>query len=255
MIWWLISILAGYASVPILEPIFKDQVSENYKGDNIPTGLGLAFIVPTVLIMTVNLAKTTFMPLFIILILFFSLLGVLDDSLGNKTRKGFRGHFGQSNLSTGILKALGGAAMSLALVIGLGGSLFQILINGMVIALSANLVNLLDRAPGRAGKFFVIVSLLFILFNRKNLIPLFWLLGSTIGYLPWDLKGTVMMGDTGSNVLGASLGLSIVITLPLGLKVIVVFFLLLLNLLSEKISFSEIIESNNFLNFLDKLGR
>ena len=64
-----------------------------------------------------------------------------------------------------------------------------------------------------------------------------------------------MMGDTGANPLGEGLGFAFVQTLsqPLGLVLFAV--LILLNAVSERVSFSKIIESNRVLSFLDRLGR
>lgn len=64
------------------------------------------------------------------------------------------------------------------------------------------------------------------------------------------------MGDVGSNPLGAALGLGFVLAFPaLPFKIALALLLLGLNLLSERISFSKVIESNRFFHFLDQLGR
>ena len=73
--------------------------------------------------------------------------------------------------------------------------------------------------------------------------------------MPWDLRRAVMMGDAGSNPLGAVLGLACVLALPLTARILLVLVLLALNILSERISFSKVIESNPVLSYLDKLGR
>ena len=64
-----------------------------------------------------------------------------------------------------------------------------------------------------------------------------------------------MMGDTGSNPLGATLGLAAVMVLPQTAKTILALVLVGLNLLAERISFSRVIEDNRLLDFLDRLGR
>lgn len=255
VIVWLVLVAAGYLTSLALKPVLKDQVSENYKGEHIPTGLGLAFVLPTVLVLVLNFTKVPSAPLYAVVILFFSILGILDDNLGSDTRRGFRGHFGQRDPSTGILKAVGGFLISLAIAISLGGNPFLVVLHTVLIALNANFINLLDRAPGRAGKVFAILSMVLVLFNSINISPLLWLLASTIGYLVNDLKATMMMGDTGSNPLGAALGLGMVLIFPLIVKVLIVLLLIVLNFLSEKISFSKVIESNRFLKFMDQLGR
>jgi UDP-N-acetylmuramyl pentapeptide phosphotransferase/UDP-N-acetylglucosamine-1-phosphate transferase len=75
------------------------------------------------------------------------------------------------------------------------------------------------------------------------------------GYLPWDLRRKAMMGDTGSNTLGAALGWQAARGLPLIPKAVLTALLIGLNLLSEKVSFSTLIERSRFLHFLDQLGR
>jgi UDP-GlcNAc:undecaprenyl-phosphate GlcNAc-1-phosphate transferase len=81
------------------------------------------------------------------------------------------------------------------------------------------------------------------------------MLWAVMGFLPWDLRRAVMMGDAGSNRLGAVLGLACVLALPLTARILLVLVLLALNILSERISFSKVIESNPVLSYLDKLGR
>jgi len=63
------------------------------------------------------------------------------------------------------------------------------------------------------------------------------------------------MGDTGANPLGAALGLMAAWYLPLAVKAVLLAALAALNLLSERISFSRVIEGSRFLDFLDRLGR
>ena len=64
-----------------------------------------------------------------------------------------------------------------------------------------------------------------------------------------------MMGDTGSNVLGISIGILVAMGYGLGVRVGWLVFLIFIHLLTEKYSLTKIIEQNKFLNFIDKLGR
>jgi UDP-N-acetylmuramyl pentapeptide phosphotransferase/UDP-N-acetylglucosamine-1-phosphate transferase len=74
-------------------------------------------------------------------------------------------------------------------------------------------------------------------------------------YLPYDLKGRVMMGDVGSNLLGATLGMMMVwMFSDLG-KMVALGVLILFHLVAEKISFSKVIDQHSFLRSLDDLGR
>lgn len=253
--WWLLLGLCGYFSVPLLSPIFQSQMVTNYQGKSLPTGLGLAFIIPPVLLMVGHFRVSNEAPYFAVLILFFALLGSIDDSYGNSTKKGVRGHFTSRGISTGVLKALGGLGISLIVGAHYASSLFELLLHGLVIALSANVINLLDLRPGRAGKAFLFFAIPLIVLTPGSLLPLQWMMASLLGYLPWDLRGFCIMGDSGSNPLGATLGFAVVLGSPLAVKLIVVIFLLGANLLAEKYSFSKFIESNRVLHFLDRLGR
>ena len=82
----------------------------------------------------------------------FGLLGLLDDVLGGEDR-GFRGHLralGHGRLTSGMFKLLGGAAIALVLAAAPGFVTWQRLFaDAVLIALAANLANLLDRAPGQ----------------------------------------------------------------------------------------------------------
>ena len=76
-----------------------------------------------------------------------------------------------------------------------------------------------------------------------------------IAYFNQDLKAKAMMGDTGSNVLGISIGILFVMGYPLKVRLIWLAFLIFIHILTEKYSLTKIIENNKFLNFIDKLGR
>lgn len=254
VIWYLLTALFAYFSVPILLPIYQAQMKQNYLGEMLPTGLGTAFIIPAVLVLITSSRGQGWNLWFSLLLLLFSLFGILDDALGGE-QKGFRGHFSQRTLSTGALKALGGGLSSLAIASLFGASWLDVMLNAAIIALSANLLNLLDLRPGRAGKVFLLLGLPFFFISGEARSSLGSLLFAVAGYLPWDLKRKVMMGDTGSNPLGAILGFVAALHLPLVARAILLALLISLHILAERVSFSKIIASNRFLHFLDQLGR
>jgi UDP-GlcNAc:undecaprenyl-phosphate GlcNAc-1-phosphate transferase len=86
----------------------------------------------------------------------FGLLGFIDDLLGAGESGGFRGHLGalaHGRLTSGGVKLFGGAALALAVMAAIQpGSVGRILADGALVALAANLGNLMDRAPGRCLK-------------------------------------------------------------------------------------------------------
>ena len=76
-----------------------------------------------------------------------------------------------------------------------------------------------------------------------------------IAYFNQDLKAKAMMGDTGSNVLGISIGILFVMGYSLKVQFNMVSILNIYTYTYEKYSLTKIIENNKFLNFIDKLGR
>lgn len=253
MFWALVLVVITYVLVPVLRPLFFTQTRQNYRGHLVPTGFGLTFVFTSVLVLVARGQGLSL--LLAVLLLFFALLGLVDDFLGDGSVKGLRGHFGQGRISTGTCKALGGICFALAISLQLSRGWLEVVVSTILVASAANFLNLLDLRPGRAGKAFIIFALPFIFLAPLDRDPLLWLLGAVAGYLPWDLREKVMMGDTGSNSLGATLGLVTAMILPTMAKILVVVVLVALNLLAEQISFSRVIERNRFLNFLDRLGR
>jgi UDP-N-acetylmuramyl pentapeptide phosphotransferase/UDP-N-acetylglucosamine-1-phosphate transferase len=72
---------------------------------------------------------------------------------------------------------------------------------------------------------------------------------------PGDLREKFMLGDAGSNVLGAVVGLGLVLGTSFWWRLGVLAVMLVLNVLSEKYSFSKAIASNRVLNWIDSIGR
>ena len=64
-----------------------------------------------------------------------------------------------------------------------------------------------------------------------------------------------MLGDIGSNAIGAVVGLITINLLNFESTLLILVFALLLNLVSEFISFSKIIDKIYPLRFLDSLGQ
>jgi hypothetical protein len=64
-----------------------------------------------------------------------------------------------------------------------------------------------------------------------------------------------MLGDAGANVLGAALGLGVVLACSPGVRTGVLVAVALLNLASEWISFTKVINATPPLRAFDRLGR
>ena len=184
--------------------------------------------------------------------------GYVDDLRGEEPARGFVGHFralASGRVTGGLLKValVGAAGVAAGLLVGDGRAVVEC---ALLIALTANLINLLDRAPGRAGKLALVGALGLVL-----VAPAAWtvgvagLTGALVVCLPVDLRQRAMLGDAGANPLGAALGLGLAMGLSEAGRVIAVVVLLALNLASERWSFSRVIESNRFLRRADMLGR
>ena len=125
--------------------------------------------------------------------------------------------------------------------------------DGLLIAGSANLVNLFDLRPGRALK----VGLLAAAALAATGAPPA-LLGSIAGMaaaaLPDDLAERTMLGDCGANALGTALGCAAVVGGHPGVRVGGLGLVVSLTLLSERVSFSALIAGCRPLAALDALG-
>ena len=190
----------------------------------------------------------------------FGMLGFIDDALGGEDR-GFRGHLRalrDGRITTGLLKLGGGAALAFVLAAQPGfvtGK--RVLADAVLIALAANLGNLLDRAPGRVIKVSLLawVPLAILAGTGPVGIALAPVMGAAAGVLPDDLRERSMLGDTGANLLGGVLGLAAVFPLGRGARTGVLVALVALNLASEFVSFSRVIEAVPPLRWFDRLGR
>lgn len=190
--------------------------------------------------------------------------GWWDDRRGDERPRGFAGHLGAlggGRLTGGVIKLLAGGVVGLATAVMLLRGfepVRYVVVIALIIALAANLVNLFDRAPGRAGKFFLAAAIPLAIFGD----PLWRIvaagaLGAAVAILPLDLKAKGMLGDAGANPLGAVLGLGLVVGFAGSFRTldVVALILLALNLASEKWSFSAVIERTPWLARLDHLGR
>ncbi|MEW5922057.1 MAG: hypothetical protein AB1796_14150 [Bacillota bacterium] len=221
--------------------------ANNYEGKRIITAGGVV-ILPAVIIPLIIYTDTiTYRLLLIIFLAGMVALGLVDDLLGEKTCKGFRGHFGLlwrgKKVSTGLLKAVGGFSLALLAAAGVGG-IYSIewLVRGGVLALFANLFNLLDTRPAMAVKAFYLISLAYIFFGVGELLIIFLLWVSLYVYLPWELSRKVMLGDTGAYLLGGTLGFITIFSFSSGKLYIFLIFLLLVHVLLERYSLSNLLE-------------
>jgi UDP-N-acetylmuramyl pentapeptide phosphotransferase/UDP-N-acetylglucosamine-1-phosphate transferase len=200
-------------------------------------------------------------PLVLFACLGFGLLGLIDDLLGTEGDRGFRGHLhalSEGRVTTGVIKIFGGAAVALVLAANVSFvSGRRLLADAVLIALAANLANLLDRAPGRAIKVGLVAWIPIAIVARADAvgIAIAPVIGAFCGLLGDDLHEHLMLGDTGANLLGAVLGLAVVLDVGRGPRNGVLIGLIVLTLVAEAISFSAVIARVPVLRRFDMLGR
>lgn len=202
------------------------------------------------------------LPLFAFILISSFIFGFLDD-ISSEVGKGFKGHLKllfQGKISSGILKLFGIGFASLFFYSFFRANLLDLFLSAALISLCANFFNLLDLRPGRCIKFFLLFDFLLILLLFTYLNFEWWLcevsiLAPSVFVLWYDLKEKLMLGDSGSNMLGVWIGASIVIYADFLWKVILFVLLLLLNLLSEFTSFTYWIGKISPLRWFDSLGR
>ncbi len=261
-------ILAGlleFLLLYFLRPMLTDvgAVRKNYQGLDIPVSVGLSLVMAILLVFCLfsffSWYETSF-HLFLIGIISFAFLGFIDDILGQRDTLGFRGHFSQlfkGRLTTGGLKALGGGLVAFFLASFFSPTWYDVILNTLIVALFANMLNLLDLRPGRAVKGFLFFLLLIIILVKGhiNWVLLSPVIGALLVYFPYDLRAQVMLGDTGSNVLGFILGFLSVIYLSLYFRIAVLIFLISMHIYTEKYSLTKTIENNPVLRAIDNWGR
>lgn len=185
--------------------------------------------------------------------------GRWDDLRGDERPRGFGGHIGAlrgGRITGGLVKIAAGGVAGIACGLILSGDLWIVLEAVLLVALSANLLNLLDRAPGRAAKLWLVLAVpLFVFGEPVWAIAASGMLGAVFCLLPSDLGERAMLGDMGANPLGAVVGLGLLVSLDRPFRVAAILVLLALNLASERYSFSTIIERNALLRKLDRIGR
>ncbi|MEV0587672.1 hypothetical protein [Nonomuraea sp. NPDC050310] len=190
-------------------------------------------------------------------------LGCYDDLYGTTASKGFKGHLGalaKGEVTSGAVKILGIGATGLAAAALVSRGPVDSLVNGALVAGSANLANLFDLRPGRAIKVGLLTGgpllALSVLRDRPAAAVLASVpLGAAAALLPEDLGERAMLGDGGANALGALLGLAAATQLGRPGRLVLLGTVVALTAASEKISFTKVIAGNRVLNRIDLLGR
>jgi len=265
----IVGLAFGFGATAWLTAKF-DLRRPNFRKERIPAVAGLAFVLSAEWVYAYEwlAERMRFVPLdvatpaaFFLVTLGFGTLGLLDDLRGDRSVGGFRGHFRalrQGRVTTGAVKALGGGLFSLiAGYLIFAPSVWQTLLAGALIALSANTLNLLDLRPGRClfGFFLGAATVIGTLLWHHVVGYGFYFyvaVGIALILYPLDASGRVMLGDTGSNAFGAVLGLAGALYFSPVWQGVIVALLLLMHAWSERHSLSQAIEASPFLRGLDR---
>ena len=191
-------------------------------------------------------------------------LGFLDDALGRgeaiATPRGWRGHWTALRagaLSTGAIKAIGALALAAYVVSGRGLESWRYLADIVLLLLTTNLFNLLDLRPGRAEKALALLAVGLCLgawtFEPLELLGIF---AGPVLVGAWVTLGErAMLGDTGSNLIGAIAGVWLLSVLGSDGRLVALAIVLALTIYGEIRSISATIDSVPPLRWLDSLGR
>ncbi len=248
----------------------------NYLGRRLPAASGLLFPLVAVPALWLSPLEPGIRVSGILVIAVFGAVGLLDDVFAPRRQaRGLRGHLlalAGGRLTTGVVKAIGGlgAGLGAGLLLHPGRPAF-IAVDALLIALTANLLNLLDLRPGRCLKGFGLLSLFALLLAPyavhlreaggpalHGVEVMFRLLGPVLAAAlvsaPADFAGRTMMGDVGANVLGAVGGLALVLVLGPWDRLASLLMLVAVHLACERSSLSDFIARHRPLSFLDRLG-
>lgn len=191
-------------------------------------------------------------------------LGFLDDALGRgeaaTTPRGWRGHWAAlraGSLSTGAIKAIGALALAAYVVSGRGLEDWRYVADVALLILATNLFNLLDLRPGRAEKALALLGTGLCLgawtFEPLELLGIF--AGPVLVGAWLTLGERAMLGDTGSNLIGAVAGVWLLTVLDADARLVALAVVLALTIYGELRSISKTIDSVPPLRWLDSLGR
>lgn len=262
--WVLLAASGGLIAHPVLQ-------RRNYRNFELPTAIGLLLVAAVLAVEGVRtlaglagldggrLAPERLAVAGAVVV--FGFLGLVDDLLGDGGDRGLRGHIKAAlhgRVTTGFIKLGGGAAAALVIAAAVDGDRpVRVIVDAALIALAANIGNLLDRAPGRTLKWGLLayLPLAFAAGFSEPGPALAAVAGASAVLLAGDLRERFMLGDTGANALGAALGVGLVLVAGFQGRMIAAAVLLALTLLSEVVSFSRIIEGFPPLRAFDRLGR
>lgn len=260
-------------------------VEKNFKDELIPTAMGIfigvMLIVYYILLSTllmfppfsgmtamIDMAKFSSYLLALSAVCF---VGWLDDTVGDKRVKGFAGHWykwkQQKIMTTGWIKMWTTGTLALWMCTLLPRSTYElvelplnlhIVIPFLLITLMTNALNLLDVRPGRALKFYGLFIVLLAVLGTHWTSYIAYALPVVLCaalLLRHDLRGAMMIGDTGANVLGFALGFCLCVAVSVWAQMIIVIMLIAMHWIAARSSITRVIANVKWLNWFDQWGR
>ena len=273
----LLGLVVGFGALRLLllaaPDLYRSPVlaRTNARGRAVATGGGLLVVLAVVLVEGTRIGLGALgvgdqpgfdgtRPLVLLTCVGFGFLGLFDDVLATGEESGFRGHLralAQGRVTTGLVKLVAGVAFAFVVAAAPGPEpRVRLIVDAALIAAAANLVNLFDRAPGRALKVGLVawIPLAVIAGGDALGIAIAPVIGAFVAILPDDLGERLMLGDVGANVLGAIVGLGAVLETSPTTRAVIAAVLVGLNVASEWVSFGRVIHRVSFLGWIDQLG-
>jgi UDP-N-acetylmuramyl pentapeptide phosphotransferase/UDP-N-acetylglucosamine-1-phosphate transferase len=187
------------------------------------------------------------------------LVGAYDDRYGDSHARGLRGHLAalrEGRVTTGLIKLVTMAGVAAVASTRLSRKPVDIALGTVLVAGSANLVNLFDLRPGRAAK---VTSAAAALLSRFGSPPARAAAAAAAGAaaagLVPDVREQAMLGDCGAGALGATIGWSLALRPSRLTRLVAAVGVVGATLASERTSFSTVIDAHPVLRRLDEMGR
>jgi UDP-N-acetylmuramyl pentapeptide phosphotransferase/UDP-N-acetylglucosamine-1-phosphate transferase len=262
--------IAGLVILKALLPSLQRApfLVENFRKVKIPTAAGLVIFLSLI---TVEAGRSflsaftdaawTAVPgttMVITLVGAFTAFGLLDDLAALPGDRGFKGHLralAKGRLTTGSLKLFGGGLVALAVTH--DTNVGWVIVDALIIALSANLTNLFDLRPGRTLKVVLVWGAVLFAVSQADpgLASVAVVFGAAMALFVPDLQAKLMLGDTGSNAVGAALGVGVLLVASDTVRIAFLVALIALTAVGDLVGFTKIIKATPPLRYLDELGR
>ncbi len=235
--------------------------ARNHRGNEVPAVLGLVLVAAGVagaFLVAVSDGVTTSGWIAAAAALLVAAAGLVDD-LAPAGPRGLRGHLralADGHVSTGVVKlfTVGAVAIVVAASAAPDRAPGARVAGAVLIAAATNVWNGLDVRPGRALKFgyLALPALVTCAWPDVPFAPGV-ALGSVL-VLPWDAGERAMLGDTGANLLGFTIGVAMFDTLSDAGIVAAAAIAVALNVVADTVTLSRVIDRTPPLRWWDRLG-